>query len=74
MDSPKPKVIWIFGRHGLGKGTKYQALIAKYLDYFYHISTGSFVCQAFKEQRPDNTEILELMKQGNCYQVDHLLD
>lgn len=64
MDSSKPKVIWILGGPGSGKGTQCEALIGKYPDHFYHISTGSLLRQALKEQKPENAEILELMKQG----------
>ena len=64
MDSSKPKVIWILGGPGSGKGTKYQAFIAKYPDHFYHISAGSLIRQALKKQMPENAEIIELMKQS----------
>jgi len=59
----KPKVIFVMGGPGAGKGTQCNKLLAKYpeLDSF---STGDLLRNKLKEDTPESKELKELMASG----------
>lgn len=64
MNISKPKVIYVLGGPGSGKGTQCKAILEGHPEQFYHISTGALLREATEKPSPEHTEIIECMKQG----------
>lgn len=64
-DSSKPKVIFVLGGPGSGKGTQCALMIQKYqYAKFEHISTGSLLRKACESNSAEHQEVRKLMKEG----------
>ena len=61
----KPKVFFVLGGPGSGKGTQCGLITSKYhYAKFKHISTGQLLRDASKKDTPENKEVIKMMKEG----------
>lgn len=68
----KPKIIFILGGPGAGKGTQCDIMINKY--GYTHLSTGDLLREFIKTDCAEATKIKELMAEGKLCPSEMLVD
>ena len=63
--SSKPRVFYVLGGPGSGKGTQCDLIMSKYhYAKFKHISTGKLLRDACQADTPENRDVIRTMKEG----------